>query len=66
VRKARDPISSLRTAIDCLPARTRRAVLEGIRANPIVVGAYTDSRGGICPMAVPRSAGACPRSSRGA
>ena len=50
VRKARDPISSLRTAIDCLPARTRQAMLDGIRANPIVVGAYTDSRGGICPM----------------
>ena len=50
VRKARDPISSLRTAIDCLPARTREAMLEGIRSSPIVVGAYTDSRGGICPM----------------
>jgi hypothetical protein len=25
-------------------------MLEGIRTNPIVVGAYTDSRGGICPM----------------
>src|SRR3954465_14459428 len=50
VRKTRDPISRLRTAIDCLPARTREAMLEGIRANPIVVGAYTDSRGGICPM----------------
>jgi hypothetical protein len=50
VRKARDPISSLSTAIDCLPARTRQAMLDGIRANPIVVGAYTDSRGGICPM----------------
>jgi hypothetical protein len=25
-------------------------MLDGIRANPIVVGAYTDSRGGICPM----------------
>jgi hypothetical protein len=25
-------------------------MLEGIRANPIVVGAYTDDRGGICPM----------------
>jgi hypothetical protein len=25
-------------------------MLEGIRANPIVVGAYTDSQGGICPM----------------
>jgi hypothetical protein len=50
VRKARDPISRLRTAIDCLPARTREAMLEGIRAHPIVVGAYTDNRGGICPM----------------
>jgi hypothetical protein len=50
VRKARDPISSLRTAIDCLPARTREAMLEGIRSSPIVVGAYTDSQGGICPM----------------
>ena len=50
MRKARDPISSLRTAIDCLPARTRQAMLEGIRSSPIVVGAYTDNRGGICPM----------------
>ena len=50
VRKARDPISRLRTAIDCLPARTREAMLEGIGSDPIVVGAYTDSRGGICPM----------------
>jgi hypothetical protein len=50
VRKARDPISRLRTAIDCLPARTREAMLEGIRSHPIVVGAYTDGRGGICPM----------------
>jgi hypothetical protein len=50
MRKARDPISRLRTAIDCLPARTREAMLEGIRSSPIVVGAYTDGRGGICPM----------------
>src|SRR3954464_12818945 len=50
VRKARDPITRLRSAIDCLPARTREAMLEGIRSSPIVVGAYTDSRGGICPM----------------
>ena len=25
-------------------------MLDGIRANPIIVGAYTDSQGGICPM----------------
>ena len=50
VRKARDPISRLRTAIDCLPARTREAMLVGIRSAPVVVGAYTDGHGGICPM----------------
>jgi len=50
VSKARDPITRLRTAIDCLPVRTRRAMLDGIRANEIVVGAYTDGHGGICPM----------------
>ena len=50
MQKARDPISRLRTAIDCLPARTREAMLEGIRSSPIVVGAYTDGSGGICPM----------------
>ena len=50
MRKARDPISRLRTAIDCLPARTREAMLEGVRTERIVVGAYTDGRGGVCPM----------------
>ena len=48
--RARDPITRLKTAIDCLPERTREAMLDGIRTNRIVVGAYTDSRGGICPM----------------
>lgn len=50
MRTARDPITELRRAIDRLPAATRRAMLDGIRANPIIVGAYTDNRGGICPM----------------
>ena len=49
-RRARDPITRLQTAIDCLPERTRRAMLDGVRANTIVVGAYTDGHGGICPM----------------
>jgi hypothetical protein len=49
-RRARDPITRLQTAIECLPERTRRAMLDGVRANMIVVGAYTDGRGGICPM----------------
>src|SRR5215212_11560233 len=49
-RRARDPITRLQTAIDCLPEHTRRAMLDGVRANTIVVGAYTDGRGGVCPM----------------
>ncbi len=37
-------------AIDCLPVRTRGAMLEGVQSNPIIVGAYVDRSGGVCPM----------------
>jgi hypothetical protein len=50
MRRTRSSIHDLRLAIDCLPVRTRIAMLEGIRANDIIVGAYTDRRGGVCPM----------------
>jgi hypothetical protein len=43
-------IDDLRRAIDCLPERTKTAMLDGIEANTIIVGAYTDRRGGVCPM----------------
>jgi hypothetical protein len=43
-------IDDLRGAIDCLPERTKIAMLDGIAANTIIVGAYTDRRGGVCPM----------------
>ena len=46
----RRPARDLRTAIDCLPLGTRKAMLEGVEANRIIVGAYTDKSGGICPM----------------
>jgi hypothetical protein len=46
----RSPIDQLRTAIDCLPLATRRAMLDGVRADEIIVGAYADRRGGVCPM----------------
>ncbi len=36
--------------VDCLPLRTREAMLEGIDANEIIVGAYSDREGGVCPM----------------
>lgn len=42
--------SDLRNAIDCLPEKTRRAMLDGVQANPIICGGYTDGNGGICPM----------------
>jgi hypothetical protein len=46
----RDTITALDRAIRSLPAATQAAMLEGIRTHPIVAGAYTDGRGGICPM----------------
>jgi hypothetical protein len=46
----RRPARDLRTAIDCLPLETRKAMLTGVEANRIIVGAYTDRKGGICPM----------------
>src|SRR3954454_24337683 len=44
------PARDLRTAIDCLPLRTRKAMLGGVESNRIIVGAYTDRSGGVCPM----------------
>lgn len=44
------PAKELRFAIECLPEHTRRAMLDGINANRIIVGAYTDGEGGVCPM----------------
>jgi hypothetical protein len=49
-RSRRSPIEDLRLAIDCLPAHTREAMLDGVRANEIIVGAYSDRAGGVCPM----------------
>src|SRR5215210_4891990 len=47
---ARRPARQLRIAIDCLPLQTRRAMVDGIDSNRIIVGAYTDRKGGVCPM----------------
>jgi hypothetical protein len=48
--RRRRPARDLRTTIDLLPMRTREAMLEGIAAGRIIVGAYTDRQGGVCPM----------------
>jgi hypothetical protein len=55
-RRQQATISDLRQAVECLPRTTRIAMLEGIRANEIIVGAYTDGRG-ICPMLAAHRAG---------
>jgi hypothetical protein len=49
-RSRRSTIEDLRLAIDCLPVRTRQAMLAGVRNNEIIVGAYSDRDGGVCPM----------------
>lgn len=49
-------IEELRLAIDCLPRRTRIAMLEGIAANRIIAGAYAN-RDGVCPMLAAHRAG---------
>lgn len=52
------PIERLRLAIDCMPVVTREAMLRGIEANDrIIVGAYTDREGGVCPMLAAHRAG---------
>lgn len=55
-RRRRATIEDLRLAIDCLPRVTRVAMLEGIRGNEIIAGAYTHN-GGICPMLAAHRAG---------
>jgi hypothetical protein len=54
--RRRTTIEQLRTAIDSLPVSTRVAMLEGIRANDIIVGAYS-AGGGVCPMLAAHRAG---------
>jgi hypothetical protein len=50
-RRDRNPAERLRLAVQALPNATRDAMLRGIAANPIIVGAYVDrDSGGICPM----------------
>jgi hypothetical protein len=48
--RRRRPAQELRRAVDCLPVGTRTAMLDGLGANRIIVGAYVDRQGGVCPM----------------
>jgi hypothetical protein len=48
--KRRNNAQRLRNAVYALPARTKAAMLCGIRSKRVIVGAYVDKRGGVCPM----------------
>jgi hypothetical protein len=48
--KRRNNAQRLRNAVYALPSRTKEAMLRGIRSNRVIVGAYVDRRGGVCPM----------------
>ena len=44
-------VEDLRLTIDCMPVSTRQAMLDGVQRNErIIVGAYVDGDGGVCPM----------------
>ena len=50
-KRPRNACLRLRAAVEAMPPHARAAMLRGIAANTIIVGAYTDpSSGGICPM----------------
>jgi hypothetical protein len=49
-RSRRDTAVRLRSAVEALPRHTKEGMLRGICTNRVIVGAYTDTRGGVCPM----------------
>jgi hypothetical protein len=50
VAKRRNNAERLRNSVSAMPNGTKQAMLRGIRANRVIVGAYVDKRGGVCPM----------------
>ena len=48
--KRRNNAQRLRNAVYAMPSHTKEAMLRGIRSNRVIVGAYVDKRGGVCPM----------------
>ena len=50
MKRPRRPASELRLAIDMMPCDTKQAMLDAVNRSRIIVGAYTDRDGGVCPM----------------
>jgi hypothetical protein len=58
-RHTPNAVERLRLAIDCMPVATREAMLAGVgRGQRVIVGAYVDDRGGVCPMLAAHRGGA--------
>ena len=49
-RRKRNNAERLRNSVYAMPSHTKEAMLRGIRGQRVIVGAYVDKRGGICPM----------------
>ena len=56
--KKRRSSADLAAVVEALPRPTRVAMLKGLARETIIAGAYTDSRGGVCPMLAAHRAGA--------
>jgi hypothetical protein len=48
--KRRNNAQRLRNSVSAMPNSTKQAMLDGIRSSRVIVGAYVDKRGGVCPM----------------
>jgi hypothetical protein len=48
--KRRNNAERLRNSVEAMPNGTKQAMLSGIRSSRVIVGAYVDKRGGVCPM----------------
>jgi len=60
VRERRDRLLAqrLNRSVGQLPTETRRAMLAAVEAGDLIVGAYTDRRGRVCPMLAAHRRGA--------
>jgi hypothetical protein len=56
-KRRRTPAERLRHAVQALPRHTKEAMLRGLGGSRIIVGAYADKRGGVCPMLAAHRAG---------
>ena len=57
-RRTRASARRLNRAVRSLPVEARRAMLEALDGDELIIGAYTDRRGRTCPMLAAHRRGA--------